>query len=103
MAQPDLRRALFLASLFTASVGCAEPEEASQVAPWQEAAVVVSLSFHMEGWSFDRDETYDMYREQFLDLAAQGDAHGARFTFESKEFTQASLIRGDDVLLARPG
>ena len=68
---------------------------------WAEPAadpkLLVSLSFHVEGWSVENEGSYRGLRAALRRVADAGERYDARFSFESKELTTAAVAHDDEL------
>ena len=78
-----------------------EPDEARTVDEEGEPVAVVYIGFsvHLET-ELPTDQVFEKYVHDVETIADTFAAYGGKLTLESKQLTQASLLRGDDRLLA---
>ena len=90
--------------LLVIALGCS-PEEPTTDPPIPDATtppavVYVGLSIHLEGQqNLQNPAEFQLLVDDVLGLADAVDAYNAPLTWESKEFTTATLFHGDDTLL----
>ena len=76
------------------------PAEVATLTGHTYRVLYLAMSVHLEGWPVEEPP---VFAKVIADLAAASEVYsryGAAITWESKELTEVSLVRGDDTLLS---